>query len=296
VIQLALSLLLLALIAVQVPWTRAAVIAWLASIPLLCLAALMTQPGILRVLVVVVDLGWILVLLFPLRSPIGPLSRAERACHAVVHDVSAAARTAYLEHTLAEDRTALIAKLEALQPPDELWLTVKSAQLLDLRADPPQVGVGDATSRLVTWPWRVALDRRIVPVRLRLDDAIRALRLRRDPLPTFDALTRAMRYDLFFLRLITARLEDLGAREGGLLRWREEAAAILSLCREVRPPNKSWTKLRDLVIEIEGMELEAVQTALSAAQEERLAIARDAARQAWVALREQEPRGLAAAR
>jgi len=286
----------LVLIAIVVPWTPAAVIAWLVSVPLLLLWPLMVPPGALRLEVIPVAVAWGLIISFPDWSPLGPLSKAERACHKVILGVSAGARAAYRADTLAERRADFIAELEALDPPNELWRVVKTAQLLDMRADPPQVGVGDATQRLVSWPWRVALDHQIVLVRLRLDDAFRARRLRRHPRPGFDDMTSVLRYDYFFLRLVVARFDDLKAREGGLLQWNEEAAALLTLSGEVRPPNANWTKLRDVTLEIQSVEVKAASTDLDDVERERLAIAIDEARRAWVELEQRDGRGLASAR
>jgi hypothetical protein len=145
-IALALAVFFLVSIAVCVPWTRAAVIAWFLSALLLAATDLMVRPPYaLRLAVVLLCATWLLIILFPARSPFGPLSRAERACQAVVLGVSAGARAAYQANTLAAQRATFIAELDALDPPNELWRAVKTAQLLDLRADPPQVGIGDAT-------------------------------------------------------------------------------------------------------------------------------------------------------
>ena len=296
-IALALAVFFLVSIAVCVPWTRAAVIAWFLSALLLAATDLMVRPPyVLRLAVVLLCATWLLIILFPARSPFGPLSRAERACQAVVLGVSAGARAAYQANTLAAQRATFIAELDALDPPNELWRAVKTAQLLDLRADPPQVGIGDATVRLVPWPWQVALDRRLVPLHRWLDDAIRARRLRRHPRPGFDEMTSVMRYDYFFLRILEARLEEVKTREGGLPRWHEEAAALMALGGEVRAPNASWTRLRDLVLEAYGLELRGATTDLSTAEQERLAIAADEARHAWVDLEQRDARGLASTR
>src|SRR4051794_36835498 len=238
-----------------VPSTTAAVIAWVSSVPLLAVPVLLTHPGVLRFEALPVGLAWGLVILFPDHSPIGPLSAAERTCQRVVRPVSAGARGAYLDHTLADQAPTFIADLEALEPPNDLWRVVKRAQLLDLQSDPPQVGVGDATQRLVSWPWRVAVDHRLVPLRLRMDDASRARRLRRLERPGFDDMTRVTRYDFFFVQPMTARFESLKAREGGLLRWQDEAAALIDLNADVRPPNTAWTRVRDLIVETHELEL-----------------------------------------
>jgi len=288
VIALALNLVFLAGVAIVVPWTAAAVAAWLVSAAVLA-AALLVHPNLLRFGVdAPVVVAWSLVIFFPTHSPFPPLSAAERAFHEAIHRVSAGARSGYHANTLTAQREALVAELKVLDPPDERWRLVQRAQLLDLSADPPQVGVGDATHRLVTWPWRVALDQRIVPVRLRLDDAIRARRLRRHPLPGFDEMTTVLRYDHYFLRNLTARFADLRQRDGGLHRWRDEAAALLSLGGAVPPPTASCERLRDLVLEIHGLELKAAIADLSAEELDRLAIAADQAQAAWVELEARE--------
>jgi hypothetical protein len=288
-------LVFLLVIARVVPWTTAAVIAWVASVPLLAAPVLLSHPGVLRFGAVPVALAWGLIIFFPDRSPLGPLSGAERACQQVVRAVSAGARTAYTDHTLADQRAIFIADLEALEPPNDLWRVVKRAQLLDMRADPPQVGIGDATHRLVSWPWRVAVDHRVVQLRLRLDDAVRARRLRRVRLPGFDDMTTVMRYDYYFLRAIVARFDDLKTREGGLLRWHEEAAALMSLNADVHPPNAAWTRLRDMILEIHGLELKGADADLNGSERERLAVLADETRRAWTALEQRDARGLTSA-
>jgi hypothetical protein len=294
-LQLLAAVAYLALIAACVPWTRTAVTAWLVTIPLLVVPALLALAMPLRLEPILVAAVWGLVIYFPNRSPFGPLSRPEMECHEVVHRVSAGARAAYRANTLLEQRATFIADLETLDPPNDLWRLVKTAQILDLRADPPQVGVGDATKRLASWPWRVALDHRIIPIRLRLDDAVRARRVRDQSYPGFDDMTTATRYDYYFLRTLAARFEDLRTREGGLSRWHDEAVALLSLGRAVDPPSAAWTKVRNLVLEILELELLSETTALGAAQLDRLAIAAKEAKQNWADLERQDARGMTSA-
>ena len=241
-------------------------------------------------------MAWGIVIVFPERSPFGPLSTKERACQRVVLGVSAGAREAYRAGTLAERRMTFIDELEALDPPNDWWRSVKAAQLLDMRADPPKVGVGDATQRLVTWPWRVALDHRIIGPRLRLEDAIRARRLRRNPRPGFEEMTTSLRYNYYFLRIVLNRFADLRTREGGLSRWHDNAAALLELAREVRAPTSGWARLRDLIVEIHGGELKASSTELNPAEQERLAITTEEASRAWLEMERRDAAGLASAR
>ncbi len=276
-ILLGVSVALLILIAIVVPWTRAAVILWLVTAPSWVATTVLVShaPVALRVAVALLVIVWAVILFFPDRSPIGPLSRAERACQKVISGVSAGARAAFEAQTLPDQTAGFIAELEGLEPPNDLWRTVKTAQLLDLRADPPQVGIGDATDRLVTWPWQDALDHRILRVRLRLDDALRARVLRHIPRPGFDDMTSSMRYAFLFIGNLWRRFEDLQAREGGLKANYDEAAALAALGASVRPPNTRWGKARDLTVEIMGLELKAATAGLDAPEQERLLTARN---------------------
>jgi hypothetical protein len=287
----------LGLVARYVVWTRSAVVAWLLS----CLWLAATDfvphmPYALRLTGIPVVAGWAFVMFYPNWSPFGPLSGAERRCQKVVHRVSAGARAAYQAGTLAAERATFIADLEALDPPNDLWRLVKAAQLLDLRADPPQVGVGDATVRLVPWPWQDALDHRLLSIHRRLDDTIRARRLKRHPRPGFDEMPSGMRYDRYFLRILVARLSEVKAREGGFAEWPDEAAALLELGRDVRPPNATWARLRNLVLEVYGLELRGARGEdLTPAELERFSIAEDTLRHDWEAQERHEIKGWASA-
>lgn len=276
-VLLGISFVLLVLIAIVIPWTRAAVVLWLVTAPSWVAGALLFShaPLVLRAFVALLVIAWAAILFFPERSPIGPLSRAESSCQRVIKGVSAAAREAYEGRTLGDRRADLVAELEALQPPNDLWRAVKTAQLLDLRADPPQVGVGDATDRLVTWPWQDALDHRILRVRLRLDDALRARRLRHIANPGFDDMTSSMRYAYLFIGNLWRRFEALEGREGGLKDDHDEAAALIALGAVVRSPNARWGQVRDLSIEIMTLELKAATADLGPPEQERLLMARN---------------------
>jgi hypothetical protein len=274
-------------IAVVVPWTRIAVAAWVVSLPVVIVLVALPWPQ--RLLAVPIELAWAFVLLFPDRSPVGPLWGRERACQDVVKRVSGRARAAYGSGTLGETLPALLADVKAIDPPDPRWAAVKSAQLLDLRADPPQVGVGTATQRLLSWPWRDALDQRIVPLRLRIDDAMRARRLRRNALPAFEDLTRAMRYDYFFLRILVARMNELRERSDWPTRWSDEFAQLLALGREVRAPDEHWARVRDLALEVQDLERTSASRMLGAGELERLTVVSGEARRAWDDLERDDP-------
>ncbi len=214
VLGLAAVVLLHGLVAAVVPWTRRAVVVWSATLPLLMW--LIVQSGPVRFLALLGIAGWLAVIFLPERSPIGPLSSAQRRCHAVVKRVSATAREADLAADGTRIIAGLVAELRALEPPDDPWRLVVAAQILDLEADPPQIGVRGATDRLLPWPWRTALDQRIVPFGLRLADRVRAWRSRRAVRPDFDGLPSQLRYDMYFLHAVVARFAGLHRRPGGL--------------------------------------------------------------------------------
>jgi len=296
VVVLVISIAFLVLVADVVPWTAAAVVAWLVTVPLFVASAIVPLPVPLRVATAALAFAWGAILLLPERSPIGPLSRAEWATQRVIRLVSAAGREAYQAGTLGDRRADLIAQLEACKPPNDAWRAATTAQMLDLRADPPQVGVGDATNRLVSWPWRVALDHRILPVRIRIDDAVRVRKLRHLQRPGFEDMTSSMRFDYYFLRHAWVRFDDLRARDGGLRRWHEEATALSALVASVHPPDRRWAMLRDLTVEVQALELEAAIDDLSAADQDRLRTAGDELRETWAALSRHDARGLALAK
>lgn len=273
------------LIAVLVPWTRLAVLAWLASLVLMIVLALSPWP--VRGLSSLIALGWTLVIWFPDRSPFGPLSAPERACQEVVLSVSREAREAYEAGRLERVLPALLDRIDAIEPPNTRWKAVKAAQSLDLRADPPQLGFGDATDRLVSWPWRDALDARIIPLRLRIDDAFRSRRLRRNPPPGFDDVLQGMRYDYFFLRPLAKRLATVRGRDDWPARL-PEAFELIALGRSVRAPGRSWAHVRDLFLETEELELEAATRLLHPTERERLVGLIDEARAAWEDLERRE--------
>jgi hypothetical protein len=275
-----------------VPWTAAAVVAWLVTAPVLVTSALVGLPSLLRIAVAMLVVAWGAILAFPERSPIGPLTRAEWASQRAIKSVSAGARAAYQTGALGDRQADFVARLEALEPPNDLWRAVKTAQLLDLRADPPQVGVGDATNRLVTWPWRDATDHRLVRLRRRLEDAQHARRLRHILHPGFDDMTSSMRYDYFFLRNLWIRFDGLKSRDGGLRLWHDDALALAALAEAVRPPDDRWRRLRDLTVEIQGLELKAAAGVLSAVQQDRLKAAGDDLREGWAKVSHRDARDL----
>jgi len=292
VVALVVSIGLLILIAKAVAWTAAAVVAWLVSVPLFIASALIPLPLPVRIATTALALAWCLILLFPERSPIGPLSRAEWATQRVIRHVSAAAREAYLAGTLGGIRSDLIAQLDDCEPPNDAWRTAKAAQMLDLRADPPQVGAGDATKRLVSWPWRVALDHRVLPIRIRIQDAMRARKLPHVERPGFDDMTSSMQYDYYFLKNAWHRFEDLRALEGGLGRRQDEARALIDLIAAVSPPEDGWATLRDLTVELQGLELKAATDGVSPAERARMLVAGQELRDGWLALSRRDARGL----
>ncbi len=175
----------------------------------------------------------------------------------------------------------LVTGLRALEPPDGLWRLVVAAQILDLEADPPQIGAQGATDRLLSWPWRVALDQRIVPFRLRLDDAVRARRSRRAARPDFDGLPSELRYDMFFLRAVGARFEGLRTRPGGLAGSLGEATRLVDLARAVRAPDARWARVRDMVVDVMTLELGRVTAGRGDDGSGRIDETRDRARRLW---------------
>ena len=256
VLGIAAVVLLHGLVAAVVPWTRRAVLVWLVSFPLL--TWLWFQTGPVRLLAPLVGAAWLAVIFLPERSPIGPLSSAQRRCHAVVKRASVTAREADLTAGGTRIIAGLVAELRALEPPDDPWRQAVAAQILDLEADPPRIGVRGATNRLLPWPWRTALDQRIVPFGLRLGDRVRARRSRRAVRPGFDDLPSQLRYDLFFLHAVVARFAGLHRRPGGLAGSLSEAMALLELARAVRAPDAVWSKMRDSVLVALSLELSSV--------------------------------------
>jgi hypothetical protein len=251
------------------PWTRPAVASWCAA--LVTLLWLQARPG--RPPNIAAICVWLAValLFLPDRSPLRAWgSAAERRCHEVMHRVSREAREAHLAGRLGEVLAGLVADLEALDPPDGPWRPARAAQLLDLRGRPPQVGVGDSTDRLAPWPWRVALDRRIVRPRVWLDDAVRRRRAGRLDRPGWDDLPSDQRYDAFFLRVLTARFLRLQDGAGGLEAAAPEGAALISLAREVGAPDAGWARVRDLVVERLDLELRGATVGLAPEELDRL--------------------------
>jgi hypothetical protein len=288
-LSLLLVVLFFGLLAVTVPWTRAAVVAWLVC--LLGSLALALAPWPVRALLAPIAFGWLLIVWFPGRSPIGPLTERERGCQQAVLDVSRAAREAFEHIRLAETLPALLARVEAIDPPNERWAVVQTAQILDLRADPPQVGVGEGTDRLLSWPWRDALDARIVPLRLRIDDAIRTRRLRRRGLPGFDDMPRSMRYDYYFLRPLARRLAALGGRPVTQPDRIEASRALAALGRQVRPADRELARVRDLLLDARELELELESgiRPMDPSARDRLASLTDEAARAWSDLEREDP-------
>ena len=290
---LVVSILLLTRIAVVVAWTPAAAVAWLVSVPLFIAFALLPLPLPLRLGIATCAFAWCAILLFPERSPIGPLSRSEWAMQRVIRHVSVAAREAFLASRIADTLPALIGELDASEPPNEMWHTVKAAQLLDLRADPPQVGVGDATQRLVSWPWRAALDHRVLRARIRLQDALRARKLRHIERPGFDDMTSSMQYDYYFLKNAWHRFNALEARDGGLADSHEEARALVALIAAVRPPSDDWAIVRDLTVEVQALQLKAATESLSRGENDRAVVAGEELRVRWSQLSRRDAQGMA---
>ena len=95
--------------------------------------------------------------------------------------------------------------------------------------------------------------------------------------------------------IVTSFDDDLKAREGGLLRWHLDVTALADLTGIVRPPDERWARLRDLTIEIIGLELKAATAGLSTIEEEHLASAGDELRERWAELSARDARGLAPA-
>jgi hypothetical protein len=252
-VLVAAEILLHVLIAAVVPWTRRAVLVWSVSLPLL--TWLLVQPWPARLFAVLGGAGWLAVILLPDWSPIGPLSSAQRRSHSVVKRASVAAREADLAMGGKRVLAGLVAELRALDPPDHLWRVAVAAQILDLGADPPQTGIRRGKDRLVSWPWRVALDQRIVPFRLRLDDAVRARRARRALQPGFEDLPASLRYDLFFLHPVVTRFAGLHRNPGGLAGSLATATAFLDLARAVPAPDGAWSGVRDSVLDALSLEL-----------------------------------------
>lgn len=264
----------------MLPWTRQAVAAWCAALAaLLWLEAQHGWPPHIAAIGI-----WLAVaLLFvPDRSPLRSWGSApERRCHEVMHRVSKEAREAHLAGRLDQVLGGLVSDLEALDPPAGPWRPAREAQLLDLRARPPQVGAGGATDRLAPWPWRVALDHRIIGARRRLDDALLRWRARRLDRPGWDDLPSVQRYDHFFLRVLTTRFRRLMDGEGGLVASEQEAAALISLAREVATPGADWSRLRDLVVERYEMELRGATEGLTPKELDRLRVVADASLGLW---------------
>ena len=296
VVQVVVTGAFFAVFALTLPPTRPGIACWLAS--LFALVWLTLQPGQApRLVAFGIWLAWIVLDQLGDRVPLLAWgTAAERRCQAVILRCSRAAREAYLAGRLDVVVAGLVADLEALEAPPGPWQAVRAAQLLDLRADPPQVGVGDATERLAPWPWRVALDRRTVQFQTRIRDAVRGRRARRLALPGFDELPSDRQYDSYFLRILAARFKRLADADGGLVHAEPEAAALIALGREVAAPDAAWGRLRDLVVERLGLELRAATQGLDPAAQDRLRIVDEEVFARWSQLEEPFTRGATAKR
>ncbi len=245
-------------IAPLVPWTRPTLAALLASAVVFAFC-LSLPGGLLRLTAVPLVLAWFAFILRPDRSPLAALVGRQRRTHEVIHRISRDAREAYLAGRLDAVVPTLIADLQQLETADSEWELVRRCQLADLRAKPPQVGVADRTDRLVVWPWRVALDARVVGSRRRFDDWRRRRRLRWDPPPSFDALPSELAYDLFFLRPLARRFNEVVVRAvAGDAQAASEARELLELGGSVATPNAAWAGVRDAVLSVMDDELDPI--------------------------------------
>ena len=256
------SVAIASVIAPLVAWTRPTLAALLASV--VVFAVCLSLPGsLLRLTALPLVLAWFAFILRPDHSPLAALVGSQRRTHEVIHRISRYAREAYLAGRLDALLPALVAELERLEAPDEDWELVRRVQLADLRATPPQVGVGDRTDRLVMWPWRLALDARIVGPRRRFDDWLRRRRLRWNPPPSFDALPSELRYDFFFLRPLARRFGVAveAASSGGDGRAVSDARELLDLARAAPTPSAAWSGVRDALVSVMAAEIAAVADA-----------------------------------
>jgi hypothetical protein len=239
-------------------WTWRMAALW--ALSLVVVTWLSVQPWPMRSLALVAAAGWLVMIFVADRSPLGELVGPEREWQDTIHGVSARAREDDAAGRLDPPTLASrIWELERLDPPPGPWALAVAAQLLDLRARPPQTDAPGATDRLVAWPWRAALDSRLIPPRLWLRDAVRRRHMRTLETIEYDRVTREVQYDIYFLRVAGRRFAALRQAEGGLAGNLDEARAVIALLRYVSPPARRWASVRDRLAEVLELEVQDVE-------------------------------------
>ncbi len=241
----------------------------------------------LRVLAAVVFCAfWGLALGWPSRLGLTGLTIREQACDQALRRLSSEARAAVAASGDWEPRLSEIRRsLEALEVPDVAWGEVRDALVLDLLARPPAVGRGvTQTPRLVWWPWRAAVDRRIVGAEF--TDALS--QLRRPPTGDADTRSAEARYDEF-LRIVAGRISDYVPKELGpgattpRFPPPPEADRLVRLVEEAPAPNGTWRAVRDALVAVLSLELEAAATRVEAEWLDRFESARCDLESRWQA-------------
>ena len=243
-------------VAVCLAWTWRATGLWVLSL-IVCTLAAVLLPWPLSLLYLVVSIAWLWAIVLGDRSPLAELVGEEREWQHVIHGVSSRGRELAQAGRLdAPALASLVWELERIEPPAGPWRHARDALLLDLRAHPPQTDAPGAMDRLVAWPWRVALDHRLTPLRLALADAMRRRDMRHLERIQIDKVTREVRYDVYFLRILSRRFDALRRSPGGLGASEGEARAMLDLLVDVPAPDRRWAGLAEQLGRLLEQELE----------------------------------------